>query len=104
MGGGGLIARAASLEPVLLGLLRDLAAKHPEITDVRGRGLMCTFSLPDATRRDAVLTSLREDERVLLLGCGSRSVRFRPALTVTPEELAEGVAALDRTLSRKATA
>ena len=100
----GLIARAASLEPVLLGLLRDLAERHPEITDVRGRGLMCAFSLPDAARRDAVLTALREDEHVLLLGCGSRSVRFRPALTVTPDELAEGVAALDRTLSRKANA
>lgn len=100
----GLIARAASLEPVLLGLLRDLAQRHSEITDVRGRGLMCAFSLPDAARRDAVLAALREDEHVLLLGCGSRSVRFRPALTVTPDELAEGVAALDRTLSRKATA
>lgn len=100
----GLIPRAASLEPVLLGLLRDLATRHPEITDVRGRGLMCAFSLPDAARRDAVLTSLREDEHVLLLGCGSRSVRFRPALTVSPDELAEGVAALDRTLSRKGTA
>ena len=99
-----LVARAAALGPVLLDLLRDLAGEHPEITDVRGRGLMCAFSLPDAALRDAVLSAVREDEHVLLLGCGSRSVRFRPALTVTPEELAEGVAALDRTLSRKATA
>lgn len=100
----GLIARAASLEPVLLGLLRELAQRHPEVTEVRGRGLMCAFSLPDGARRDAVLRSLREDEHVLLLGCGDRSVRFRPALTVSPDELAEGVAALERTLSRKATA
>ncbi len=94
----GLIARAASLGPVLLDLLHGLAADHPEITDVRGRGLMCAFSLPDASLRDAVITALREDEHVLLLGCGTRSIRFRPALTVTPEDLAEGVAALDRVL------
>jgi L-lysine 6-transaminase len=94
----GLIARAAALGPVLLDLLRDLAAKHPQVTDVRGRGLMCAFSLPDATRRDALLATLREDEHVLLLGCGSRSVRFRPALTVSTDELTEGVAALDRAL------
>jgi L-lysine 6-transaminase len=94
----GLIARAAALGPLLLDLLRDLAAKHPQVTDVRGRGLMCAFSLPDATRRDAVLATLREDEHVLLLGCGSRSIRFRPALTVSAEELSEGVAALDRAL------
>ena len=96
----GLIDRAADLGPVLLDLLRGLADQHPEVTDVRGRGLMCAFSLPDAALRDALLTSLREDEHVLLLGCGSRSVRFRPALTVSPDELAEGVAALDRTLAR----
>jgi len=100
----GLIARAASLGPVLLDLLRELAAAHPEVTDVRGRGLMCAFSLPDAALRDEVLTALREDEHVLLLGCGTRSVRFRPALTVSPEDLAAGVAALDRVLSRKASA
>ena len=34
-----------------------------------------------------------------MLGCGTRSLRFRPALTVTEGELAAGVAALDRVLS-----
>jgi L-lysine 6-transaminase len=96
----GLIARAAALGPVLLDLLGELAERHPQITGVRGRGLMCAFSLPDTALRDAALDALREDERVLLLGCGTRSVRFRPALTVTAEELAEGVAALDRVLTR----
>ncbi len=100
----GLIARAASLGPVLMELLRELAAAHPEVTDVRGRGLMCAFSLPDAALRDEVLTALREDEHVLMLGCGTRSMRFRPALTVSPEDLAAGVAALDRVLTRKASA
>ncbi len=95
----GLIARAKALEPVLLGHLQDLAARHDVVTDVRGRGLMCAFSLPDAALRDAVLTRLRETERVLLLGCGTRSVRFRPALTVSEADLAAGVAALDRVLT-----
>jgi L-lysine 6-transaminase len=95
----GLITRAGQLEPVLLDHLRELAARHPEVTDVRGRGLMCAFSLPDATSRDQVLARLRDDERVLLLGCGTRSVRFRPALTVGEHELAAGVAALDRVLT-----
>ncbi len=96
----GLVERAASVGPVLRGLLEDLAERHPAVTDVRGRGLMCAFTLPDPALRDALLTALREDEHVLLLGCGTRSVRFRPALTVSAEELAEGVAALDRTLTR----
>ncbi len=96
-----LIARAAELGPVLLGLLHDLADRHPEVTEVRGRGLMCAFSLTDSGLRDAVLAAVRDDERVLLLGCGTRSVRFRPALTVSVEDLSAGVAALDRVLTRR---
>jgi L-lysine 6-transaminase len=97
----GLVERAKQLEPVLLGLLRNLADRHPAVTDVRGRGLMCAFSLSDAATRDRVLAQLRDDEHVLLLGCGARSVRFRPALTVSEDELAAGVAALDRVLTSR---
>jgi L-lysine 6-transaminase len=56
--------------------------------------------LPGKGSRDVVLASLRDDERVLLLGCGTRSIRFRPALTVTESDLEAGVAALDRVLTR----
>ena len=94
----GLIARAEIAGAHLLRLLHGLAEQHPEVTGVRGRGLMCAFSLPSAQVRAQVLDRLREHERVLLLGCGGRSVRFRPALTVTEAELEAGVAALDRVL------
>ncbi|MGZ6825733.1 MAG: L-lysine 6-transaminase, partial [Mycobacteriales bacterium] len=78
----GLIGRAGVLGESLLGMLRGLADRHEMVTDPRGRGLMCAFSLPGRGSRDAVLAALREDEKVLLLGCGTRSIRFRPALTV----------------------
>ena len=97
----GLIERAALAGAQLRLLLDDLAAKHPAVTDVRGRGLMRAFSLPDGEVRDRVITALREEERVLLLGCGGRSIRFRPALTVSPADLEAGVAALDRVLAKE---
>ena len=95
----GLVAQAAVLGKLLMGLLRGLATQHEVVTDPRGRGLMCAFSLPTPELRDAVLTALRDRERVLLLGCGTRSIRFRPALTVSAAELEAGVAALSRVLS-----
>ena len=95
----GLPARAGELGTVLLSRLDGLAAGHPIVTEVRGRGLMCAFDLPDAGLRDTVLTRLRTDEHVLLLGCGTRSIRFRPALTVSVADLDAGVAALDRVLT-----
>jgi L-lysine 6-transaminase len=96
----GLIARAGAAGEHLLGLLRGLAARHGLVTNVRGRGLMCAFSLPDKGTRDLVIARLREQERVLLLGCGGRSIRFRPALTVSEAELESGVAAVDRVLTK----
>ncbi len=95
-----LVDRAGTVGATLLALLDGLAANHPTVTDVRGRGLMCAFSLPSRALRDRVLTDLREQEKVLLLGCGSRSIRFRPALTVAEADLAAGVAAVDRVLTR----
>jgi L-lysine 6-transaminase len=37
---------------------------------------------------------------MLVLPCGPRSIRFRPALTITTEELSIGLKGLDRGLSR----
>jgi L-lysine 6-transaminase len=95
----GLIPRAATLGAGLLARLYALADAHPAVTDVRGRGLMCAFTLPDAGVRDAVITAARTDEHVIMLGCGGSSLRFRPALTVSDDELDHGVAAIDRVLT-----
>ena len=95
-----LLARVSAMGPRLLHMLEGLAVRHTSVTHPRGRGLMCAFSLPDKAMRDTVLTMLREQESVLLLGCGTRSIRFRPALNVTEDDLLAGVAAIDRVLDR----
>ena len=59
---------------------------------------MCAIDLPDRSTRDAVASKLLASEQVLMLGCGERSLRFRPALTVSTDELDTGVDALDRVL------
>jgi L-lysine 6-transaminase len=94
-----LIERAASLGAHLLRELTALAERHPAISDVRGRGLMCAFTVPSAQLRDQILTRLRTDEHVLMLGCGASSLRVRPALTISVDELDRGIAALDRVLT-----
>jgi L-lysine 6-transaminase len=96
----GLIERAATLGERLLDGLRDLAARHPAlISHPRGRGLMCAITLPNARLRDEVITRLRAEERVIMLGCGEAGLRFRPALTVRAEEIDRALAALDRVLA-----
>ncbi len=96
----GLFDAAARRGDWLLAGLHDVGHHHQNlVTNVRGRGLMCAIDLPDAHRRDLVVAGLRE-ERVLALPCGERSVRFRPALSVTEDELGIGLLALERVLSR----
>jgi L-lysine 6-transaminase len=95
----GLIERARALGDHLLAGLREIEAKHPAVSDVRGRGLMCALTLPSAELRNDVVTRLRTEQHVVMLGCGTTSLRVRPALTITAEELDRGLAALDEVLS-----
>ncbi|MGK8504190.1 L-lysine 6-transaminase [Nocardia asiatica] len=94
-----LIERSRALGAHLLERLGALAARRLDVSEPRGRGLMCAITLSSSRLRDEVLTALREREHVLILGTGERGIRFRPPLTVTGAELDEAVDALDRVLT-----
>ena len=96
----GLIGHARGAGEYLLGRLMWLAVRHPPLTEPRGRGLMCAFTLPDRQIRDNVLHELFSAERVMLLGTGPTGIRFRPPLTVTEADIDEAVEAIDRVLRR----
>ncbi|MDR9770396.1 L-lysine 6-transaminase [Acetomicrobium sp.] len=77
--------------PQLFNGLQALGAEFPKlVTNVRGKGLMCAFDLPCPDLRNEFLKKMRE-RHVLLLACGTRSVRFRPALDIAPEEIDRGL-------------
>lgn len=100
----GLFDHAAEVGGYLLGELRGLGERHSGlVSNVRGRGLMCAIDLPDPGLRDRVITMLREAQ-VLVLPCGVRTIRFRPALNVATDELKAGLRALDDVLGRLAAA
>ncbi|MBM7460073.1 L-lysine 6-transaminase [Rhodococcus coprophilus] len=96
----GLVEHARRCGTHLLTGLQQLAARHPAVTEPRGRGLMCAITLPSPAVRDEVLAVLYGDEHVLMIGTGARGIRFRPPLTVTTDELDEVLVALDRVLAR----
>ncbi len=98
-----LIPRAAQLGKRLRDGLHALAGAHSGlVSNARGRGLLCAIDLPDRGARDRAVELARLQERVLLLGCGQRTLRLRPSLAVTEDELDQVLAALDRTLARLA--
>ena len=82
-----LFRNAAVTGDYLRGQLHKLATDFPDtVLDPRGRGLMCAFSLPTAAARDELIRRLWGNH-VIMLSSGPDSVRFRPALTVTREEI-----------------
>jgi len=93
------MVRAAKAGRYLLDQLEDLAVEFPGLVlDVRGRGLMCAFSLPSGAERDELIRRLWE-RRVIMLASGPNSVRFRPTLTVSRDEIDDAVAAVRGALS-----
>jgi L-lysine 6-transaminase len=95
-----LIEAAVGKGEHFLAGLQAIVATHPaEVTNARGRGLFLAVDLPDRAVRDRVVDELREREHVIVLPCGERAVRFRPALSVSHDEIDEAIAALARTVS-----
>ena len=92
------IAQAAETGEWLLARMGELAECQPSMTNVRGRGLMVAFDLPDGDVRGAVLSGLAE-QNVLALPSGEQAVRFRPALSISRDELDVALTALDKVLS-----
>lgn len=92
-----LVAHADHAGAHLQERLHDLSEAHGAVTNVRGRGLMCAFDLPTQSYRNAVLEQCFE-EGVIILGCGDASVRFRSPLTITTDEIDEGIERIDAAL------
>ena len=95
-----LVQNAKVVGAHLLASLRGLAAEFDVVHNVRGRGLMCALDLPDRALRDRVLARCFE-EGMVILGCGSASIRFRSPLTITASEIDEGLEILRKVLSQE---
>ncbi len=75
----------------LLTRLHELQNEFPNhVSNARGRGLLCSFTVPGGELRDSLIEKLRE-KGVLILGAGPDSIRFRPSLNIERKELNFGL-------------
>jgi L-lysine 6-transaminase len=94
-----LVENSATVGAHLLKKLHALAADFPRlISNPRGRGLMCAVTVGSHTDRDRILKQSYADG-LIILGCGDSSIRFRPALNITTDEIDEGMAIIRQALS-----
>ena len=86
-----LVENAAAVGAHLLAKLDALQQEFPGlVSNARGRGLLCAIDLDTAQSRDQ-LRSKAYDDGLILIGCGDRSIRFRPPLTITKSEIDDGL-------------
>ena len=90
-----LVENAAKTGKHLQKSLKELADEYEHITNPRGEGLFCAIDLPDSHARDAVIQDCLEN-KLMILGCGPKSIRFRPPLTISKDQLDEGLEILQK--------
>jgi L-lysine 6-transaminase len=79
--------------------LEDVQAGADLMSNARGLGLMIAFDLPDGETRGRVHRKLIENG-LLLLTCGPRSIRFRPALNLSAADADAALDIVRRTLKQ----
>lgn len=95
-----LVEKAAVNGEYLLNEINKLQSDFPEvIVNARGKGLLCAFDLESGEKRDA-LRELIQKEGAIMLGCGPKTIRFRPPLNISTTEIDFGIASIRRALKR----
>ena len=95
-----LVNQAATNGDYLLAKLHDIQTDFDGVVhNVRGRGLFAAFDLLDGSTRDT-LADLIIAEGAMILGSGKKSIRFRPHLNITREEIDLADEIIRRALAR----
>ena len=94
-----LVQNANDMGNHLTKCLNDLQANHPNIvSNVRNKGLFGAFDLNDGEQRDSLVGAIL-NEGAMMLGCGTKSIRFRPHLNITEQEMNDGFSMIDKAIS-----
>jgi len=90
-----LCDNAAKMGDYLQDQLAAIAEKHSSITNIRGKGLLTAFDFPNKDMRDKFV-DIGLEHNVMFLGCGEKSIRFRPALIIEQKHIDEGLEILQK--------
>jgi L-lysine 6-transaminase len=96
----GLIEQVPEKTEHLVRALHSLQRDFPQqVKNIRGAGLYQGFSLPTPAQKADLIERALQNEDLLLLGAGRRSIRFRPHLNVTNADTDLLIEKLRRVLS-----
>ncbi|MDB4926181.1 L-lysine 6-transaminase [Mucilaginibacter sp.] len=94
-----LCDKAAENGQYLQDQLLLIAKNTPAISNIRGKGLLTAFDFQDKAMRDKFIQAGIENN-VMFLGCGNRTIRFRPALIIEKNNIDEGLNKLQKIVNK----
>ena len=97
---------AAVIGSYALEALEDLKARHPSVGDVRGLGLMLGVEFVKNKETKEPAYELRNhivkaafERGLLTLGCGDSTIRISPPLSISRQEMDDGLLVLDEAIT-----
>lgn len=93
-----LVDNAEEMGQEMMSRLHELAKESSLIGKIRGKGLFIAFDFETAEKRDAFVQYCFND-KLIVLGCGETSVRFRPHLNVGLMEIEAAFVIMKRALA-----
>ncbi|WP_395804884.1 L-lysine 6-transaminase [Daejeonella sp.] len=92
-----LLDNAAAMGTYLQDRLMEISKKNDKISNVRGKGLITAFDFPTKEMRNEFVNKGME-HHVMFLGCGDKTIRFRPALIIEKQHIDTGMEVLEKVL------
>ena len=93
-----LLSNAAATGKYLQDSLTTISSKTEKVSNVRGLGLLTAFDFPNKEMRDTFIEKGAQNN-VMFLGCGSQTIRFRPALIMETQHIDAGLEVMEKILS-----
>lgn len=105
-GKGGYIENAAEVGQHIMDAFEEIQHRHPSIGQIRGKGMMIGMELIKDQETKEPAKNLRNevvhrafDKGLLVIGCGTSTLRFMPSLNATVEIADEAIHMLDAALT-----
>ena len=92
-----LVENAATVGKYLQDKLENLHQQFEHVKNPRGKGLFCAIDFPNTHARDAVIKECFNNN-LMILSCGPRTMRFRPPLTVSKEQINEAIDIIEQSI------
>jgi 4-aminobutyrate aminotransferase len=102
----GLLEQANETGEYIMDAVTELAGRHPSIGDIRGRGLMVGIEFVKNRETKERATTMRNaliqrtfEEGLLMIPCGTNSVRMTPPLNISQPLVNEGLEIFEQVLT-----